>query len=370
MKAIAVFPGTKAVRLIEQDVPPIASPTGVLIRILDVGVCGTDKEICAFDYGVPPTGVDHLVIGHEALGEVVEVGPAVARVRPGDLVVPTVRRPCPHGGCRACRKDRQDFCLTGDFGERGIKGVHGYMAEFVVEEERYLSCVPPELRDVGVLVEPLTIVEKALAQVWHARQRLPWSDPDTPVAERGRGQRAVVLGAGPVGLLGALGLVASGFETYIYSRSRAPNPKADVAASFGARYISSEDCTATELAGQVGNIDVLFEAVGASSVAFEVVQVLGTNGVCVFTGVPRPTGPIELDGDRLMRHLVLRNQAVVGTVNAGRDAFEAAVRDLGTFRRRWPGAVRALISGRFPMTEYLPLLTGRAGGIKNVLTPG
>src|SRR5262249_42349905 len=165
--------------------------------------------------------------GEEWLGEVVEVGPAVARVRPGDLVVPTVRRPCPQAACRACRNSRQDYCFTGDFRERGIKEAHGYMAEFVVEDEKYLNRVPAELRDVGVLVEPLTIAEKALAQIWHVQKRLPWSAPGIPEAERGRGHRAVVLGAGPVGLLGALGLVTAGFETYVYSRSPAPNPKAE-----------------------------------------------------------------------------------------------------------------------------------------------
>jgi threonine dehydrogenase-like Zn-dependent dehydrogenase len=370
MKAIAVFPQTRTVRLVEHEAPAITSPTEVRLRMLEVGVCGTDKEICAFEYGTPPAGADHLVLGHESLGEVVEVGPAVARVQLGDLVVPTVRRPCPQAACRACQQDRQDYCFTGDFRERGIKEVHGYMAEFVVEEEKYLNRVPPELRDVAVLVEPLTIAEKALAQVRHVQQRLPWSDPGTPESEWGRGHRAVVLGAGPVGLLGALGLVAAGFDTYVYSRSPAPNPKADLAASFGGSYVSSESCSVEELARQVGNIDVIFEAVGASRMAFEVMQVLGTNGIFVFTGVPGRRGPIELDSDQLMRNLVLKNQVAFGTVNAGREAFEAAIRDLGTFRHRWPEAVRALISGRFPMTEYLPLLTGRAGGIKNVLTIG
>ena len=123
----------------------------------DVGVCGTDREICAFDYGTPPEGCPYLVIGHEALGEVVEVGAEVRRVKPGDLVVPMVRRPCPHEGCMACRANRQDFCYTGDFTERGIVGAHGFLTEFIVDEARYLIPVPAAFRDVMVLVEPLTI---------------------------------------------------------------------------------------------------------------------------------------------------------------------------------------------------------------------
>jgi threonine dehydrogenase-like Zn-dependent dehydrogenase len=128
---------------------------------------------------------------------------------------------------------RQDFCFTGDFTEHGIKALHGFMAEFVVDEERYLNVVPHELRDVGVLTEPLTVAEKAIAQVWHIQQRLPWIDPNVPVHMRGKGLKALVLGAGPVGLLGAMVLVAAGFQTSVYSRSKVPNPKADLVEAIG-----------------------------------------------------------------------------------------------------------------------------------------
>ena len=162
MKAVAVVPGTREVRLVEQEAPRVATPTHVKLRMLDVGVCGTDREICAFQYGTPPAGSEHLVIGHESLGQVVEVGPAVTRLKQGDLVVTMVRRPCPHPECRACTRGRQDFCFTGDFSERGIKNLHGFMTETVVDEERYMHLVPAALREVAVLVEPLTIAEKAI----------------------------------------------------------------------------------------------------------------------------------------------------------------------------------------------------------------
>src|ERR1043166_4136441 len=110
MKAIAVFPNKHEARIIDQSEPKISRPTDVKLRVLEVGVCGTDKEICAFEYGTPPKGSEYLVLGHESLGEVIEVGPAVKRVKVGDLVVPTVRRPCPHDYCPACRMGRQDFC--------------------------------------------------------------------------------------------------------------------------------------------------------------------------------------------------------------------------------------------------------------------
>src|SRR5215467_13274865 len=124
MKAIAVFPARREVRLIEQEKPVITQPDQVKLRMLEIGICGTDKEICSFAYGTPPAGSDYLVIGHEALGEVTEVGAAVTNLAPDDLVVPTVRRPCPHARCRSCRSGHQDFCETDDYTERGIKGIH------------------------------------------------------------------------------------------------------------------------------------------------------------------------------------------------------------------------------------------------------
>ena len=187
MKAVAVFPGSREVKVIEQEAPRISQPDQVMLRMLDIGICGTDKEICTFEYGTPPPGDDHLVIGHESLAEVIETGSAVERFQAGDLVIPSVRRPCPHSGCLACRSGHQDYCYTGDFRERGIKEAHGYMAEYAVDQERHMNPVPPDLREIAVLVEPLTIAEKALSQIyWMMQQRPPWLDPQTPAQERGR----------------------------------------------------------------------------------------------------------------------------------------------------------------------------------------
>ena len=139
MRAVGVVPGKREVRLIEHRTPKIAGANQVKIRSLEVGVCGTDREICTFVYGSPPDGFDYLVLGHESLGEVVEVGSGVSQFKPGDLVVPSVRRPCRHAHCLACREDKQDFCYTGDFTERGIKMTHGFLTEFYVDEEKYLT---------------------------------------------------------------------------------------------------------------------------------------------------------------------------------------------------------------------------------------
>jgi threonine dehydrogenase-like Zn-dependent dehydrogenase len=368
MKAIAVFPKTHEVKLIDHEEPKITTPAQVKLRTLEVGVCGSDKKITAFQFGTAPAGYDYFVIGHEMLGEVVEVGSGVRGFKPGDLAVTAVRHPCPHDYCRACRIGRQDFCFTGDFTEHGIKESHGFMTEFVVDEARYMTPVPHELRDVGVLTEPLTVAEKGLAQVWQIQQRLPWIDPNAPAHMRGKGLKAIVLGAGPVGLLGAMLFVASGFETYVYSRSKMPNPKADLVEAIGGKYISNETTSVEQLAEQVGNIDLIFEASGASQVVFDIMRVLGTNAIFVFAGVPDPTAPSKVDTGHVILDRVVKNQVVLGTVNADKAAFESAIRDLAVFKQHWPHALRSLITGYYPIEQAPQLLLGSVRGIKNVVT--
>lgn len=368
MKAIAVFPTSQKVELIEQEEPGITQPDQVKLRILDVGICGTDKEISSFEYGMPPVGSDYLIIGHEALGEVVEVGDAVKHLAPGDLVVPTVRRPCPHAWCRSCREGHQDFCVTGDFTERGIKGAHGYLTEFVVDEARYMNPVPGHLREIAVLVEPLTIAEKAEYQLYGLMQRRPpWIDPAVPESAQGCGHKALVLGAGPVGLLGAMALRAAEFETFIYSREQEPDPRIEVAKAIGAAYVSSQAVPVDQLEARIGPIDLIYEAVGHSLLALQVLRALGPNGIYVLTGVPGRQALIEADPATLLRNMVLKNQVVLGTVNAGPHDFEAAIADLATFYQRWPGAVRALIGKRTPIEQAIECILGRPEGIKSVI---
>jgi threonine dehydrogenase-like Zn-dependent dehydrogenase len=366
MRAVAVFPNDKAIKVIDNHPEPVLEhDTDALLDMLDIGVCGTDKEIARFDYGTPPDGSSYLVIGHESLARVARVGSAVTRVKPGDLVVTMVRRPCPHASCRSCRAGRQDFCFTGDFTERGIKGRHGFMTEHVVDDARFMHVVPSHLRDVAILVEPLTIAEKGLIQTWDVQERLPWTAAG--VEGDGHGQKAVVLGAGPVGLLGALALIVRGFETFVYSREQEGSAAANWCASVGAQFVSSAQSDLPALAKKVGNIDFVYEATGASQLSFETLEVLGTNGVFCFTGVPGRKAPIQLDADLLMRNMVLKNQLVFGTVNAGPDAFAASIADLAQFHARWPEQLRSLVTGRFSPDQAVSLLTGQVGGIKNVI---
>jgi glucose 1-dehydrogenase len=368
MRAVAVYPSKREVRVIDHPEPKLTSPTEAKMRVLDVGVCGTDRDIVTFEFGTPPAGSDYLIIGHESLSEVVEVGTKVSKVRPGDLVIMSVRRPCPHPECVACREGRQDFCYTGDFTERGVKENHGYMTEFVVEEERYLNPVPRELRDVGVLVEPLTIAEKSLEQVWIVQRRLPWGCPDDGGKSPAHCRRAVVLGAGPVGILGAMALKADGFQVTVYSRSPNHDEKNSLLESIGVPYIAAETHSTEEMAKMAGPIDVVYEATGSSSVAFDVLKHLGPNAICVFTGIPSHKGPIPIETDEIMLNLVQKNQLVLGSVNAPPQAFQAAIQHLTVFAHRWPGALRSVITGRFPLERALDALDIHPNGIKNVVT--
>jgi threonine dehydrogenase-like Zn-dependent dehydrogenase len=357
MRAMAVFPGRRELHLVELPTPEARGEHDVTVRVREVGVCGTDREICAFHYGTPPAGREGLVLGHEALGEVVAAGPSVRSLQQGDLVAFTVRRPCDDSSCVACRAGRQDFCVTGRYHERGIKEADGFMTELVVEDERYLVRVPPMLSEVGVLIEPLTIAAKAAVELEAILRRYPWEPT---------GLRALVLGAGPIGLLAAMMLVARDVETFVYSLEAADSERARLVRRFGAEYVSARDTEVSDLSARIGTVDIVFEAVGTAKVAFGALHALAPNGVFIFSGVPGPGRPIEIDLDGIMRNVVLKNQVLFGTVNASRAVFEASVRQLEQLMALFPDAVRGLITERAKLEDAMAVLRSPRG-IKQVV---
>lgn len=357
MQALAVFPSEKRIDLLDIPEPRLNRATDVLLKLREVGLCGTDREIASFEYGDPPSGADHLILGHESLAEVIEVGREVCSLKPGDLVVAMVRRPCPHAECRACRAGRPDFCLTGDYTERGIKGADGFLTDYVVEDEAYLVKVPRALADVAVLVEPLTVVTKAADQAHAIFNRLPYDLGP---------QRGLVLGAGPIGLLGAMLLIADGFETLAYSRDPEDSKQAELVRSVGAQYVSSNTNPLDSLAESSGEFDVVLEAVGFAPLMMAATQMLRPNGVLALTGVPPEAATAELNLGRALRNLVLRNEVVFGTVNAGRRDHLSAIQHLEQFMVLFPESVRQLITHRGPLDEAPQTLTQKRG-IKNVV---
>ncbi|OGT35701.1 MAG: hypothetical protein A3F11_06350 [Gammaproteobacteria bacterium RIFCSPHIGHO2_12_FULL_37_14] len=350
MKAIAVFPNEKKVKLIDVPEPKIESPTQVKLKILDVGICGTDREICEFKYGAPPEGSDFLILGHESLGQVIEIGSGVTDLKVGDLVVTMVRRPCPHKYCMACQAGRQDFCYTGDFKERGINGIHGFMTEYVVDDQKYMLHVPANLKDIGILTEPLTIAEKAVREIYTIQKRLPWGGADMDK------YHAIVIGAGPVGLLAALVCVIRGFDVTVYSLESENTSRAKIATILGAHYVSAQTSDITQLGKSIsGNIDVIFDGSGASKLSFEMFPLLGYNGVFVWTGIPGRKESIDINAGTIMRDIVLKNQDIVGSVNAGHEDFQGAIQHLNTLSAKMnllpPGLIK-----RYSVEQYAELL--------------
>ena len=355
MRAVTVVPGTPHSLTVRDDVPePARDDRRALVRILETGVCGTDVEIDAAQYGEAPPGSPYLILGHENLGRV-ERSPAGSGLESGDLVVATVRRPCPEL-CRSCIEGQQDMCLTGHYQERGIKGLHGFMCDRYVEAPRYLIRVPPELAAVAVLVEPLSFIEKGIEQALRIQQRLEW-DPRT----------AVVLGAGPVGLLASLVLRLRGLEVTLASRGAPDSAAARLATDAGIRYESTRTTPVEQLATTTGEIDILFESTGAASVILPAIKALGLDGVCILASVTGGESKTEIDVAAWNRDIVLGNRVVLGTVNAGRRHFEAGVRDLATAEERLPGWLERMITRRLPAAQARTAFEKGPADIKSVL---
>jgi threonine dehydrogenase-like Zn-dependent dehydrogenase len=371
MRAIAAFPLKKKLELVEHPEPRLDTDTAARIRVLDVGVCEADREIVRFEptgTGTPPLGQPYLIIGSQALGQVVEVGRTVRRVKPGDFVVVRARRPCTLPTCPACQAERPDLCVTGEYTHRGLRGRHGFMSDFVTDEERYLHVVPDRLAGVGVLASPLSMAEKALVELVNVRERLPWLRGGPGCAPSQRKGRAVVLGAGPVGLLGAMALTVRGFETWVYSREPEDGEKADWVRSIGAHYAATDQVRWTELSGRIGNVDLIYEASGAPNFALDALEILGQNGVFVFTGVSTLPNPLLLDAEPVLRSIATKNQVICGTLEGGPDAVDRAIRNLGEFQTRWPHALRRLLT-RFPPSSFSGAVASPLG-IKGVVSFG
>jgi len=328
MKAIAVIPGQpNSIHLADlpkSSVHEIPNGRGVLVQVLRVGVDGTDKEINAAEYGQAPSGYDFLLIGHECFGRVVEIGPNVTEFMPGDYVVPTVRRP---GGSFYDQVGQYDMTLEDVYYERGINLRHGYLTELFVEDPEYLVKIPKGLKDVAVLLEPTSIIEKGIIQAFEAQRRFKiW-----------RPKKAAVLGAGTVGLLAALSLKMKGLDVTSFGKQTGPSRNVDLLDKLGVRYVSTNDLSIREAAKRFGQFDVMFEATSYSPVVFEAMESLGKNGVLVLASVTSGDRQHAIPADKINLDFVLGNKLVVGTVNANREYFEAGVYDFARAELEFPG---------------------------------
>lgn len=335
MKAIGVFPGKPGsvhlANLSQPSVNDIPNGRGVLVKVLRVGVDGTDKEINAAEYGAAPPGYDFLVIGHEGFGQVEAVGPNVAEVKPGDYVVATVRRP---GQSIYDLIGTNDMTTDDTYFERGISLRHGFLTEYYVDDAEFIVKVPQGLKHVGVLLEPMTVVEKGIHQAYEIQRRLKvW-----------RPRKAAVMGAGTIGLLATLVLRLRGLDVTTFGRNAKPYLNSNLIEELGARYISTKDTPIVDAAKQYGPFDVIFEATGNSSVVFDSMQALGKNGVLVLSSVTGGNNMIQVPADRINLEFVLGNKVMVGTVNANREYFESGVRDMAQAEAEYPGWLNRLLT--------------------------
>jgi len=337
MKAISVIPGKAgSVHLAELDKPSldqIPEGRGVLVKVLHVGVDGTDKEINAAEYGSAPPGYEFLVLGHESFGQVEAVGPNVTGVQPGDYVVATVRRP---GNSIYDLIGTNDMTTDDLYYERGINLLHGYLTEYYVDDAEYVVKVPQGLKHVGVLLEPFTVVEKGIHQAYEIQRRLKvW-----------RPRRAAVMGAGTIGLLATLALRLRGIEVTTFARNPKPNLNASLIEQLGARYLITQEVPIEDGAQQFGPFDLIFEATGNSSVVFDSMRALGKNGVLVLSSVTGGDRMIQVPADRINLEFVLGNKVMVGTVNANREYFEKGVSDMSQAELQYPGWLSQLLTDK------------------------
>ena len=359
MKAIAVIPG-KPNSIHLRDVPKpaleqIPGGRGVLVKLTRVGVDGTDKEINAAEYGAPPPGDEYLILGHESFGRVEAVGPGVSEFQPGDYVVASVRRP---GSSLYDKIGLQDMTTDNTYFERGINFLHGYLAEYYADSADYLVKVPKGLSQVGVLLEPSSVAEKAIGQAYEVQRRLRvW-----------RPKRAAVLGAGTLGLLASLFLRLRGLQVTTFGLTEPPYLNSQLLEQIGVRYVSTKTTSLKAASTQFGPFDFILEGTGFSPLVFEAMEVLAKDGVLAMVSITGADRKIEIPADRINQGFVLGNKVALGSVNASREDFERAVLDLSEAELEYPGWLAKLLThpvkGLENYRELIETLTTAKGAIK------
>ncbi len=370
MKAVAVIPGKpNSIHMREVPKPTldeIPGGRGVLVKVLRVGVDGTDKEINAAEYGAAPPGSDYLITGHESFGIVEEVGKNVGELSPGDYVVATVRRP---GNSVYDQIGTYDMTTDDTYYERGINLRHGFLAEYYVDAPEYIVRVPQGLKHIGVLMEPMSVAGKGIAQAYEIQRRLRvW-----------RPRKGAVMGSGTLGLLATLILRLRGLDVVTFGKTDGPMLNSELIEDLGATYVSSARMGIGEASGSYGPFDIIFEGTGSSAVAFQAAEFLGKNGVLVLSSITGGGKTLEIPADKINLDFVLGNKVMVGTVNANREYFEMGAKDLSQGELQYPGWLSRLLTnpvrGLENFSEMIDLLTRGKGTIKVFvevapLTPG
>jgi glucose 1-dehydrogenase len=349
MRALTVTPGRAGSARVTEEPEPEPGPGELLVEGLAVGVCGTDREIAGGGYGWAPAGRDRLVLGHESLGRV-RTAPDGSDFTAGDLVVGVVRRPDPVP-CGACAHGDFDMCRNGQYTERGIKGLDGYAAQLWCVESEFAVRLDPALADVGVLLEPTSVVAKAWDQIERIGTR-SWFSPE----------RVLVTGAGPIGLLAAMLGVQRGLDVHVLDQVRSGR-KPDLVAELGATY----HCDGFDDAVAAGRPDVVVEATGAAPLVIAAMAGTASYGITCLAGVSAKGRRIQFDAGGLNREIVLENDAVFGSVNANLGHYTTAARALARADAAWLGR---LITRRVPLSDFGDALRPAGEDVKVVLSLG
>lgn len=344
MQALVAEPGQAHTTRVEELPATEAREGEVLVRTLEVGVCGTDREISEGLFGVAPEDEPLLVLGHEALAVVERSGYGFTA---GQLVTAIVRRSCGH--CIACAEGSPDSCLTGDYSERGITRLDGYARELVAEDPAQLIAIPASLGRLGVLAEPTSICERALRHARTIGGRQPWQL-----------ERALVIDAGAIGLVTTYLLRLADVEVWTASLE----PENELVEACGARYVSTHDTELTEL----GTFDLVIEAAGNAQLMAQSLSLLRRSGVACLLGIDPRQQQVELDGPVLGVDTILENRVLFGSVNAQRQDWLAAVADLERARQRWPEALEEFVTLRVPLDRFAEAFEHRAGKAALVLS--
>jgi glucose 1-dehydrogenase len=348
MQGLTTVPGREGTTQVADVPAPVDAPGMVLVRPLEVGVCGTDREISEGLFGVAPDGEERLVLGHELLGRVEHDARDFAR---GDLVTATVRRSCGH--CIPCAQGAPDSCDTGDYLERGITRLHGFAAELVAEAPEHLVPVPATLGRLGVLAEPASVCERGLRHVRAIGGRQPWGP-----------RRALVVGTGAIGMLATYFLRMEGLDVWAADRTH-DDHKERLVQACGARFVATDDAPLRDLAGEVGGFDVVLEAAGDAQVMLDALALLRRNGVACLLGIDGRPRDVTIDGRVLGVDAILENRAIFGSVNANRVDWSGAVAHLDGARARWQEALEAFVGLRVPLDAYADAFAYR--GVKATL---
>ena len=335
MKAVAVTPGkANSVHLADLPKPrvdDVPDERGVLVRVLKIGVDATDREINEAKYGTAPPGCDFLVLGHESFGVVEAVGRNVRHVKPGDYVTATVRRP---GGSIYDQIGTSDMTSEEVYYERGINLLHGFLTEYYVDDAEFIVRMPGGLKHLHVLAEPMSCATKAVQQAYEVQRRLRVWRPHV----------AYVMGAGQIGLLTTLVLRLRGLEVYTLARGEPPSLKSEIVEAMGAQYVSTRRCRIEEMPGRAGKADLIIDATGSSAVAFGCMELLGHNGVLVWTSITGGRQHVEVPSDKINLDWVLGNKLLLGSVNANREHFEMGIKDLALGEVMYPGVIERILT--------------------------